>query len=82
MTTDEKSGRANAFAWVIVQIIVIDLVFSLDSIITAIGMAEQIEVMIAAVIVACAVMYVASGPSPRSLPSIRPRRCWRLRSWC
>ncbi len=58
----EKSGGANAFAWVIVQIIIIDLVFSLDSIITAIGMAEQIEVMIAAVIIACAVMYVASGP--------------------
>ena len=46
----------------IAQIIVIDLVFSLDSIITAIGMAEQIEVMVAAVIIACAVMYVASGP--------------------
>jgi predicted tellurium resistance membrane protein TerC len=59
---DEKSGSANAFAWVIVQIIIIDLVFSLDSIITAIGMSEQIEIMIAAVIIACAVMYVASGP--------------------
>jgi predicted tellurium resistance membrane protein TerC len=58
----EKSGGANAFAWVILQIIIIDLVFSLDSIITAIGMAEQIEVMVAAVIIACAVMYVASGP--------------------
>jgi predicted tellurium resistance membrane protein TerC len=59
---EEKSGSANAFAMVIAQIIVIDLVFSLDSIITAIGMAEQIEVMVAAVIIACAVMYVASGP--------------------
>ena len=59
---DEKSSTANAFALVIAQIIVIDLVFSLDSIITAIGMSEQIEVMVAAVIIACAVMYVASGP--------------------
>jgi predicted tellurium resistance membrane protein TerC len=59
---DEAAGSRNAFAWVIVQIIVVDLVFSLDSIITAIGMAEQIEIMVAAVIIACAVMYVASGP--------------------
>ena len=59
---DEPTGSRNAFAWVIVQIIIIDLVFSLDSIITAIGMAEQIEVMVAAVVIACAVMYVASGP--------------------
>jgi predicted tellurium resistance membrane protein TerC len=59
---EEATGGRNAFAWVIVQIIIIDLVFSLDSIITAIGMAEQIEVMVAAVVIACAVMYVASGP--------------------
>lgn len=59
---DDARGGRNAFTWVIVQIIIIDLVFSLDSIITAIGMAEQIEVMVAAVIIACAVMYVASGP--------------------
>jgi predicted tellurium resistance membrane protein TerC len=60
---DERpSGTGNAFAIVIAQIIVIDLVFSLDSIITAIGMAQQIEIMVAAVIIACAVMYLASGP--------------------
>jgi predicted tellurium resistance membrane protein TerC len=51
-----------AFAIIIAQIIVIDLVFSVDSIITAIGMAEDIEVMIVAVIIAVAVMYVSSGP--------------------
>src|SRR5680860_1091515 len=44
----------------IVQIAIIDLVFSVDSIITAVGMAEHIEVMIAAV--AVAIMYLASGP--------------------
>ena len=56
-------GKANAgFAAIIAQIIVIDLVFSIDSIITAIGIAEQISVMIVAVIIAIGVMYVASGP--------------------
>ena len=51
-----------AFMMVIAQIIVIDLVFSIDSIITAIGMAEDIEVMIVAVVIAVAVMYISSGP--------------------
>ncbi len=46
---------------VILQVIAIDLVFSLDSIITAIGMAQDIEIMIAAVTIAVAVMYFASG---------------------
>ncbi len=46
----------------IVQIGIIDLVFSVDSIITAVGMAEHVEVMIAAVAVAIGVMYFASGP--------------------
>ena len=59
---EQRSGAGSAFAIVIAQIIVIDLVFSLDSIITAIGMAEQIEIMVAAVIIACAVMYISSGP--------------------
>lgn len=53
---------ASAFFWVIVQIIVVDLVFSLDSIITAIGMVEEIAIMIAAVIIAIVIMYVSSGP--------------------
>lgn len=58
-------GPARAFFWVIVQIIIVDLVFSLDSIITAIGMAKDLEIMIAAVIIACIVMYVSSGPVAR-----------------
>jgi predicted tellurium resistance membrane protein TerC len=58
----EARPSPNAFFWVIVQIIVIDMVFSLDSIITAIGMAQDIEIMIAAVIIACVIMYVSSGP--------------------
>jgi predicted tellurium resistance membrane protein TerC len=61
----EVANARNAFLWVIVQIIIIDLVFSLDSIITAIGMAQDLAIMIAAVIIACVVMYVASGPVSR-----------------
>jgi len=60
-----KVSKSSAFFWIIVQIIVIDLVFSLDSIITAIGMAKDLEIMIAAVIIACFVMYVSSGPVAR-----------------
>jgi len=51
-----------SFGAIVSQIAVIDMVFSVDSILTAIGMAEHIEVMIAAVVIAIAVMYVASGP--------------------
>jgi predicted tellurium resistance membrane protein TerC len=60
-----QAGGANAFMWVILQIIVIDVVFSLDSIITAIGMAQDLAIMIAAVVIACVVMYVSSGPVAR-----------------
>ncbi len=58
----EPRSAGSAFFWVIIQIIIIDIVFSLDSIITAIGMAEDIEIMVAAVIIACFIMYVSSGP--------------------
>lgn len=51
-----------SFGATVAQIAVIDLVFSIDSIITAIGMAEHIGVMVAAVIIAVAIMYAASGP--------------------
>jgi predicted tellurium resistance membrane protein TerC len=51
-----------AFSLIIAQLVLIDLVFSLDSIITAIGMAEHIEVMIAAVLIAMIVMYLAANP--------------------
>jgi predicted tellurium resistance membrane protein TerC len=64
----EDNGGApggGAFFWVIIQIIVIDLVFSLDSIITAIGMAQDLEIMIAAVTIACLIMYASSGPVAR-----------------
>jgi predicted tellurium resistance membrane protein TerC len=62
--SDAAPGR-RAYFWVIVQIIVIDMVFSLDSIITAIGMVRDLAIMIAAVIIACIIMYAASGPVAR-----------------
>ena len=60
-----RDGSARAFVWVILQIIVVDLVFSLDSIITAIGMVQDLTIMITAVIIACAIMYASSGPVAR-----------------
>jgi predicted tellurium resistance membrane protein TerC len=66
--SDDESNAApstSAFFWVIVQIIIIDLVFSLDSIVTAIGMAQQLEIMIAAVVIACLIMYASSAPVAR-----------------
>ncbi len=57
-----KEQAKSALSGIIVQIILIDMVFSIDSIVTAIGMAQHVEVMIAAVIVAVGLMFVASGP--------------------
>jgi predicted tellurium resistance membrane protein TerC len=59
-----SAGRA-AFFRVIFEITIIDIVFSLDSIITAIGMAQDLAIMISAVVIACVVMYAASGPVAR-----------------
>ena len=56
---------AASFAGVIVQIMLLDIVFSLDSVITAVGMVEQVGVMIAAVIIAVGIMLVAAGPLSR-----------------
>jgi predicted tellurium resistance membrane protein TerC len=54
-------GAGATLRAVIIQIAIIDMVFSIDSIITAIGMVEHIGVMIAAVVIAVGVMYVAAG---------------------
>jgi predicted tellurium resistance membrane protein TerC len=59
----EKAGPVKAsFAAVIGQIMLLDIVFSLDSVITAVGMAEDLSVMVAAVILAVAVMMFSAGP--------------------
>jgi predicted tellurium resistance membrane protein TerC len=51
-----------AFVNVIVQILLLDVVFSLDSVITAIGMVSQLEIMIGAVVMSVIVMMISSGP--------------------
>lgn len=57
----EVKGKIN-FSSVIVQILLLDIVFSLDSVITAVGMASQIGVMIAAVVIAVIIMLFAAEP--------------------
>jgi len=57
-----NDGAAAGFASVVVQIMLLDIVFSLDSVITAVGMAQDLEVMMAAVVIAVGVMLFASGP--------------------
>ena len=59
---DVGSKPLAVFWMVITQIAIIDIVFSLDSVITAVGMVNQIPVMIAAIIIAVAVMIFASDP--------------------
>src|SRR5262245_31898899 len=61
-TEEGPNAVADTMTAAVLQIAIIDLVFSVDSIITAVGMADHVEVMIAAVAVAIAVMYFASGP--------------------
>jgi len=57
----EHEGRRATMLSVIVQIALFDIVFSIDSVVTAVGMAEHLPVMIAAVVLAMIVMMVASG---------------------
>jgi predicted tellurium resistance membrane protein TerC len=59
---EETRRAATSFASVILQIIVLDIVFSLDSVITAVGMANEFWVMATAVVIAVIIMLVASGP--------------------
>ena len=66
----ERSARVPAtFAGVLTQITLIDLVFSLDSIITAVGMVREIAVMVAAVVVSVALMMVFAAPLGRFVSS-------------
>lgn len=58
--TGSAAVRAG-FSAVIVQIAIIDIVFSLDSVITAVGMVSQVEIMVAAIVIAVAVMMFAAG---------------------
>jgi predicted tellurium resistance membrane protein TerC len=62
---DKKGRAAMGFGAAIVQILALDLVFSIDSILTAVGMTEHLPIMMAAVVVAVGLMLVASGPLAR-----------------
>jgi predicted tellurium resistance membrane protein TerC len=60
---EHGDGRAaSSFASTIVQILLLDIVFSLDSVITAVGMAEALSIMVLAVVIAVGVMLLASAP--------------------
>ena len=62
--TDEQKapGKYASFNAVIVQIAIMDIIFSLDSVITAVGMADDISIMVIAVVISVAVMMVAAEP--------------------
>jgi predicted tellurium resistance membrane protein TerC len=56
-----RAGARAAFGWVLIQILLLDIVFSLDSVITAVGMANQVPIMITAMVLAMLVMLVSAG---------------------
>lgn len=62
---DRRTPAAPSFASVILQIALLDIVFSLDSVITAVGMARDLWVMITAIVLAVVIMMFASGPISR-----------------
>jgi predicted tellurium resistance membrane protein TerC len=59
------TASSATFGRVLVQIVLLDIVFSLDSVLTAVGMVDEVPIMIAAVIIAVGVMLFASGPLAR-----------------
>ena len=58
----KQTRKANTMASVLTQIALLDIVFSLDSVITAVGMAKEVSIMIAAIVVSVGIMMWASGP--------------------
>jgi len=58
---ETKAGGSASFIGVVSQIAVIDIIFSLDSVITAVGLVQQVEVMVAAIVIAVIVMMVSAG---------------------
>jgi predicted tellurium resistance membrane protein TerC len=57
----DEGGKARAARWVVLQIMIVDIVFSLDSVITAVGMAQQLWVMVTAMIISVGVMLAFAG---------------------
>jgi predicted tellurium resistance membrane protein TerC len=70
----EAAAGSASIGSVLVQIVLLDIVFSLDSVLTAVGMVDEILIMIAAVMIAVGVMLFASGPLSRFVhqhPSVK-----------
>ncbi len=63
--TSEERGAVQSLVGVVVQIMLIDIVFSLDSVITAVGMVDNVTIMIAANVIALAIMLLSAGPIAR-----------------
>jgi len=57
----KKNGKKATFASVVTQIMILDIVFSIDSVVTAIGLAKQLSIMVAAIIIAVIVMISLAG---------------------
>ena len=67
-------GGTASFGGTLAQIVALDIVFSLDSVLTAVGLVDEIPIMIAAILIAVGVMLVASGPLSRFVhehPSVK-----------
>ena len=61
MVHDDHGSKPVKFVGVLVQIALIDIVFSLDSVITAVGLVDQVEVMIAAIVISVVIMMLSAG---------------------
>ena len=72
---DRAAAAARAaFLWVLAQILLLDIVFSLDSVITAVGMANDLSIMVTAMVIAMLVMLVSAGTVSRFIehhPSLK-----------
>jgi predicted tellurium resistance membrane protein TerC len=67
---ERTAGAARAaFAWVIFQILLLDIVFSLDSVITAVGMANDLAIMVTAMVIAMLIMLGSAGAVSRFIDS-------------
>ncbi|MEO1384049.1 MAG: TerC family protein, partial [Bacteroidota bacterium] len=64
-SSSENNIQGNNFWSVIAQIIVLDIVFSFDSILTAVGLSRDVSIMIAAVVISLVIMLAAAGPISR-----------------
>ena len=71
-----SAAVAATFGAVLVQIVLLDIVFSLDSVLTAVGMVTQIEVMVAAVVIAVLIMLVPPAQSAGLSMSVQRLRFW------